>query len=186
MTRRMMVVTGGAGFIGSNIVARLAAEDRWDVVVCDRFETADLAKWRNLSKHRVADWWAPDELFQKLEQHAEVVDAVIHEMLVNPISGANAKASSWFGAAASAAMVTPKARAEVHTSRTSTLLRLAARSAPRSEPTLVADIRSVKVTSLPSRSRVAKSGRTVEKLKARVPITAIITSGSHSSGTLRA
>lgn len=78
MTRRMMVVTGGAGFIGSNIVARLAAEDRWDVVVCDRMETADLAKWRNLSKHRVADLWAPEELFQKLEQHAEAVDAVIH------------------------------------------------------------------------------------------------------------
>lgn len=78
MTRRMMVVTGGAGFIGSNIVARLAAEDRWDVVVCDRLETADLAKWRNLSKHRIADLWAPEELFHKLEQHAEAVDAVIH------------------------------------------------------------------------------------------------------------
>jgi len=36
MSRRMIVVTGGAGFIGSNIVARLCAEDRRDVVVCDR------------------------------------------------------------------------------------------------------------------------------------------------------
>ena len=78
MTRRMMVVTGGTGFIGSNIVARLAAEDRWDVVVCDRLETADLAKWKNIAKSRVADLWAPEELFQKLEQHAEIVDAVIH------------------------------------------------------------------------------------------------------------
>lgn len=78
MTRRMMVVTGGAGFIGSNIVARLATEDRYDVVVCDRLETADLAKWRNLSKHHVADLWSPEELFQRLEQHAEAIDAVIH------------------------------------------------------------------------------------------------------------
>ena len=31
-------VTGGAGFIGSNIVARLCAADEHDVVVCDRLE----------------------------------------------------------------------------------------------------------------------------------------------------
>ena len=43
MTPRMIVVTGGAGFIGSNIVARLTAETAYDVVVCDRLETADLA-----------------------------------------------------------------------------------------------------------------------------------------------
>ena len=78
MTPRMIVVTGGAGFIGSNIVARLTAETAYDVVVCDRLETADLAKWKNLSKHRVADLWAPEELFHKLEQHAEMIDAVIH------------------------------------------------------------------------------------------------------------
>ena len=35
MSRRMIVVTGGAGFIGSNIVARLAAEDRFDIVIDD-------------------------------------------------------------------------------------------------------------------------------------------------------
>ena len=40
MSRRMIVVTGGAGFIGSNIVARLCAEDRRDVVVCDRLVVA--------------------------------------------------------------------------------------------------------------------------------------------------
>ena len=58
MTPRMIVVTGGAGFIGSNIVARLTAETAYDVVVCDRLETADLAKWKNLAKHSIADFWA--------------------------------------------------------------------------------------------------------------------------------
>ena len=76
--RRMVVVTGGAGFIGSNIVARLTAEDRWDVVVCDRLESADLAKWRNIAKHPIADFWAPDELFGQLERHAERITAVVH------------------------------------------------------------------------------------------------------------
>ena len=32
----MILVTGGAGFIGSNLVASLNAAGRADVVVCDR------------------------------------------------------------------------------------------------------------------------------------------------------
>ena len=35
MTRRIIFVTGGAGFIGSNIVAKLAEDPSLDVVVCD-------------------------------------------------------------------------------------------------------------------------------------------------------
>ncbi|WP_269219083.1 ADP-glyceromanno-heptose 6-epimerase [Brevundimonas vesicularis] len=74
----MIVVTGGAGFIGSNIVARLTAETAYDVVVCDRLETADLAKWKNLAKHAIADFWSPEELFEQLEHHAERIEAVVH------------------------------------------------------------------------------------------------------------
>jgi ADP-L-glycero-D-manno-heptose 6-epimerase len=78
MSRRMIVVTGGAGFIGSNIVARLAAEDRCDVVVCDRLEGAELGKWKNIAKHQIADFWQPEELFEQLERHAERIKAVVH------------------------------------------------------------------------------------------------------------
>jgi len=78
MIRRMIVVTGGAGFIGSNIVARLCDEGRRDIVVCDRLETADLGKWKNLAKHAIADFWAPDELFEQLERNAERIEAVVH------------------------------------------------------------------------------------------------------------
>lgn len=78
MIRRMIVVTGGAGFIGSNIVARLCDEGRRDIVVCDRLERADLGKWRNLAKHPIADFWSPDELFEQLERNAERIEAVVH------------------------------------------------------------------------------------------------------------
>ncbi|KQR50549.1 MULTISPECIES: ADP-glyceromanno-heptose 6-epimerase [unclassified Brevundimonas] len=74
----MIVVTGGAGFIGSNIVARLTAETAYDVVVCDRLETANLAKWKNLAKHAIADFWSPEELFEQMERHAERIEAVVH------------------------------------------------------------------------------------------------------------
>ena len=78
MSRRMIVVTGGAGFIGSNIVARLTAEDRRDIVVCDRLEGAELGKWKNLAKHPIADFWSPETLFEQLERHAETIEAVVH------------------------------------------------------------------------------------------------------------
>jgi ADP-L-glycero-D-manno-heptose 6-epimerase len=74
----MIVVTGGAGFIGSNIVARLCEQGGYDVVVCDRLETADLAKWKNIAKHAIADLWAPEELFERLDRHADRIEAVVH------------------------------------------------------------------------------------------------------------
>ncbi len=76
--RRMIVVTGGAGFIGSNIVSRLCAEDRWDVVVCDRLEDTSLGKWRNLAKSAIADFWQPEELFVQLDRHADRISAIVH------------------------------------------------------------------------------------------------------------
>ena len=90
MSRRMIVVTGGAGFIGSNIVARLCAEDRHDVVVCDRLEDAALGKWKNIAKNPIADFWQPEELFEKLERHAEAVEAVVHMGAISSTTEADA------------------------------------------------------------------------------------------------
>ena len=78
MSRRTVLVTGGAGFIGSNIVARLTEEGAYDVVVCDRLRAADLGKWRNIAKHPIADFVEPESLFGWLEDHAADVEAVVH------------------------------------------------------------------------------------------------------------
>ncbi len=88
--RRMIVVTGGAGFIGSNIVSRLCAEDRRDVVVCDRLEDANLGKWRNLARSAIADFWQPEELFPQLERHADRVSAVVHMGAISSTTEADA------------------------------------------------------------------------------------------------
>ncbi|HZW15246.1 MAG TPA: NAD-dependent epimerase/dehydratase family protein, partial [Brevundimonas sp.] len=90
MSRRMIVVTGGAGFIGSNIVARLCAEDRRDVVVCDRLEDAALGKWKNIAKHPIADFWQPEELFDQLERHADRIEAVVHMGAISSTTEADA------------------------------------------------------------------------------------------------
>jgi ADP-L-glycero-D-manno-heptose 6-epimerase len=71
----MFLVTGGAGFIGSNVVASLNETGATDVVVNDLLGKDD-AKWRNLAKHQVADLVPPAELAKWLE--GRKLDAVIH------------------------------------------------------------------------------------------------------------
>ena len=71
----MFLVTGGAGFIGSNVVASLNETGATDVVVNDWLGKDD-AKWRNLAKHQVADLVPPADLAKWLE--GRKLDAVIH------------------------------------------------------------------------------------------------------------
>jgi ADP-L-glycero-D-manno-heptose 6-epimerase len=70
----MLLVTGGAGFIGSNVVASLNDAGRTDVVVNDTLGCE--GKWHNLRKRQLADFIFPAELFAWLENRK--LDAVIH------------------------------------------------------------------------------------------------------------
>ena len=78
MTRRIAFVTGGAGFIGSNIVAKLAEDPTLDVVVCDWLAEAELGKWRNIAKHPIGDFVAPEDMFEWLEKRWRDIEIVIH------------------------------------------------------------------------------------------------------------
>jgi ADP-L-glycero-D-manno-heptose 6-epimerase len=78
MTRRIVLVTGGAGFIGSNIAAKLAENRDLDVVVCDRLRGVDQGKWRNIAKHPIADFVEPEAMFGWLEAHVGDLEAVVH------------------------------------------------------------------------------------------------------------
>jgi ADP-L-glycero-D-manno-heptose 6-epimerase len=70
----MLLVTGGAGFVGSNIVAALNDAGRADVVVCDQL--GHEGKWRNLAKRQLADIVPPRELPDWL--NGRRLEAIVH------------------------------------------------------------------------------------------------------------
>ncbi len=70
-----VVVTGGAGFIGSNVVKRLSGEGV-RVVVCDRMGQG--LKWRNLRGAMVHDVIRPEALMAYLESNAGRIPAIVH------------------------------------------------------------------------------------------------------------
>ena len=61
MVPRMIVVTGGAGFIGSNLHAALIARG-CETVVVDRLGSGQPGKWRNLRHHPPTSMVAPRDL----------------------------------------------------------------------------------------------------------------------------
>lgn len=72
----MNVVTGGAGFIGSNIVASLADRGVEGIVVCDILDHPE--KTAVMAKHPVAEIVPPDRLIDWLADNGASVDAVFH------------------------------------------------------------------------------------------------------------
>jgi ADP-L-glycero-D-manno-heptose 6-epimerase len=73
---KTILVTGGGGFIGSNLVAALIKRATHYIVVCDSFGVGD--KWRNLSKHPAHEIIAPEEIFDWLDANHANVEMIYH------------------------------------------------------------------------------------------------------------
>ncbi len=71
----MFIVTGAAGFIGSNLVAELNERGHHDLVLVDRL--GGDGKWRNIAKRQFSDWVFPEELERRLES-IDRADGVFH------------------------------------------------------------------------------------------------------------
>jgi ADP-L-glycero-D-manno-heptose 6-epimerase len=72
----MIVITGGAGFIGSNLAAALEARRADDIAICDWLGHGD--KWRNIAKRELAAIVPPEQLFDFLARNAKSVGTIFH------------------------------------------------------------------------------------------------------------
>ncbi len=72
----MYLVTGGAGFIGSNIAATIEERGLGKIVICDRLRDGD--KWRNIAKRELSEIVNPDDLPYFLHENEEGLKGVIH------------------------------------------------------------------------------------------------------------
>ncbi len=87
----MFIVTGGAGFIGSNIVRALNARGRDDIIVVD--DLSDGTKFSNLVGANILDYYDKDEfltLINKGTKFSRFIEAVFHQ-------GACSTTTEWNG-----------------------------------------------------------------------------------------
>ena len=76
----MLIVTGGAGFIGSNLVHELNAHGITDILVVDNF--ANARKFQNLLGARYVDCMDKREFRRAIHENAlesEKIDAILHQ-----------------------------------------------------------------------------------------------------------
>ena len=86
----MIIVTGGAGFIGSNIVQGLNARGITDILVVD--DLTDGRKCLNLSDAHIRDYMDKDDFLQRVQSGQDLgqVEAVFHQ-------GACSATTEWDG-----------------------------------------------------------------------------------------
>ena len=75
----MYIVTGGAGFIGSNLLKDLNEKGIEDILVVDSLGSSE--KWRNLVGKKIADYCDKDDFLQRIEEGkglADTIQGVLH------------------------------------------------------------------------------------------------------------
>ncbi|KAF3362122.1 ADP-L-glycero-D-manno-heptose-6-epimerase [Chlamydiales bacterium STE3] len=73
---RLIVITGGAGFIGSNVVRHLNDKGMSNIVIVDELGQTD--KWKNLTGKKFIDVIPKNDCFDWLQDRESEIEAFIH------------------------------------------------------------------------------------------------------------
>ncbi len=73
---KLIIVTGGAGFIGSGIIRHLNEMGKNNILVVDELDSSE--KWKNLVGKRFVDVLDKSQLFSWLERKESRIEAFIH------------------------------------------------------------------------------------------------------------
>src|SRR5437867_1623679 len=87
----MIIVTGGAGFIGSNIVKELNQRGERDIIVVD--DLSDGTKFKNIADCHILDYLDQDDFLSLITQQREFakpIKAILHQ-------GACSTTTEWDG-----------------------------------------------------------------------------------------
>ncbi|MGA8596293.1 MAG: ADP-glyceromanno-heptose 6-epimerase [Bryobacteraceae bacterium] len=74
LSKGTILVTGGAGFIGSAVIWELNRRGYDNILVSDRLRRSE--KWKNLVPLRFRDYIEADSLARRIEEHAERVSGI--------------------------------------------------------------------------------------------------------------
>lgn len=88
-----VLVTGGAGLIGSQVISDLNAMGITRITVVDHLGTSE--KWKNLGRNQFEDYWEKDELWTRLQNKNLTLPTFSHFVHLGACSSTTEKDSSY-------------------------------------------------------------------------------------------
>ncbi len=93
MKKNRILVTGGAGLIGAQVVEDLNEQGISEIYICDHLGTTD--KWKNLRRNSYLDYLEKDELRKQMDEHPSFFKDFTHIVHLGACSATTEKDATY-------------------------------------------------------------------------------------------